>query len=62
MERYQIERNLRDVAAAIHEQELAGLSVPVETIKDLERVARGEINTSEVRRNVMRRIAQKKTP
>jgi Antitoxin VbhA len=52
----QIKDNLKHVASAIHEQELAGLTVPAETVADLQRVARGEIDTDAVRRGIMRRI------
>ena len=53
----EIERNMRGVAHAIAQQELEGLKVPKETIADLERVARGEIDTDEARRNIQRRFA-----
>ena len=50
-----IQRNLRAVAHAIAQQELEGLKVPESTIADLNRVARGEIGTDEVIRNIYRR-------
>ncbi len=50
-----IQRNMRAVAHAIAQQELEGLTVPAETVADLERVARGEIDTDEARRNLQRR-------
>ena len=52
-----IQRNMRAVAHAIAQQELEGLTVPAETVADLERVARGEIDTDEARRNIQRRFA-----
>jgi antitoxin VbhA-like protein len=53
----EIQRNMRDVAHAIAQQELEGLKVPEETVADLQRVARGEIDTDEARRNIQRRFA-----
>jgi hypothetical protein len=53
----QIQSNMRAVAHAIAQQELEGLTVPKETVADLERVARGEIDTDEARRNIQRRSA-----
>ncbi|MGA2116514.1 MAG: hypothetical protein ABSH56_17380 [Bryobacteraceae bacterium] len=50
-----IQRNMRAVAHAIAQQELEGLKVPESTIADLHRVARGEIGTDEVIRNIHRR-------
>jgi Antitoxin VbhA len=47
---------MKHVATTIHEQELERLTVPAETVADLRRVARGEIDTDEVRRNIMRRL------
>ena len=52
----EVQRNLRAVAHAIAQQELEGLKVPEATIEDLLRVARGEIDTDEVRRNIYRRL------
>jgi hypothetical protein len=46
---------MRAVAHAIAQQELEGLKVPESTIADLNRVARGEIGTDEVIRNIYRR-------
>jgi hypothetical protein len=51
-----IQRNLRAVAHAIAQQELEGLTVPVATVADLYRAARGEIDTDEVMRNTLHRI------
>jgi len=53
----EIQRNMRAVAHAVAQQELEGLKVPEETVADLERVARGEIDTDEARRNIQRRFA-----
>lgn len=50
-----IQRNMQAVAHAIAQQELEGLKVPASTIDDLRRVARGEIGTDEVIRNIYRR-------
>ncbi len=52
----EIERNMRSVAHAIAQQELEGLKVPESTVADLHRVARGEIDTDEVIRNIYRRF------
>jgi hypothetical protein len=52
----QVERNMRHIAHAIAQQELEGLKVPEATVADLERVARGEIGTDEVIRNIERRV------
>jgi hypothetical protein len=51
-----IQRNMRDVAHAIAQQELEGLKVTEATIADLQRAARGEIDTDEVVQNIYRRI------
>jgi Antitoxin VbhA len=51
-----IRRNMRAVAHAIAQQELEGLKIPASTVADLHRVARGEIDTDEVIRNIYRRI------
>jgi hypothetical protein len=51
-----IQRNLRAVAHAIAQQELEGLKVPPPVIADLQRAARGEIDTDEVIRNIHRRV------
>lgn len=50
-----VQRNMRAVAHAIAQQELEGLKVPEATVADLRRVARGEIDTAEVIRNIQRR-------
>jgi hypothetical protein len=52
----EIRRNLRAVAHAIAQQELEGLDVPESTIADLERVARGELDTDDIIRSVYRRF------
>jgi len=52
----EIQHNLRAVAHAIAQQELEGLKVPESTVDDLRRVARGEIDTDEVIRNICRRF------
>lgn len=52
---------MRAVVHAIAQQELEGLTVPKETVADLERVARGEIDTDEARRNIRRRFATNAT-
>ena len=51
-----IQRNMRAVARAIAQQELEDLKVPPATVADLHRVARGEIDTDEVIRNIYRRL------
>jgi hypothetical protein len=51
-----VQRNLRSVAHAVAQQELEGLKVTPSTIADLQRVARGEIDTDEVLRNIYRRF------
>jgi hypothetical protein len=50
-----IQRNMRAVAHAIGQQELEGLKVSACTVADLQRAARGEIDTDEVIRNIHRR-------
>lgn len=54
----EIERNMRALAHAIAQQELEGLKVPEETVAELQRVARGEIDTDEVRRRLQARLEQ----
>lgn len=51
-----IQRKMRSVAHAVAQQELEGLKVPASTVADLHRVARGEIETDEVIRNIYRRL------
>ena len=51
-----IQRNMRSVAHAVGQQELEGLKVPAATVADLRRVARGEIDTNEVIRNIYRHL------
>ena len=52
----EIQHNMRAVAHARAQQELEGLKVPESTLDDLRRVARGEIDTDEVIRNIYRRF------
>lgn len=52
----EIRRNMRAVAHAIAQQELEGLKVPEAAVADLERVARGEIDTDDIIRNIYRRF------
>ena len=52
----EVARNIRAVAHAIALQELEGLKVPDSAVADLQRAARGEISTDEVRRNIYRRF------
>ena len=52
----EIQHNMRAVAHAMAQQELEGLKVPKSTLDDLRRVARGEIDTDEVIRNIYRRF------
>jgi|HubBroStandDraft_2_1064218.scaffolds.fasta_scaffold50395_4 hypothetical protein len=51
-----IARNMRAVAHAVAQQELAGLTVPPATANDLRRVARGEIPIAEAIQNVYARF------
>ena len=53
----QIQRNMRAVVRAVAQQTLEGLTVPESTIADLDRVARGEIDTAEVIRNIHNRLS-----
>ncbi len=52
----EIDFNMRAVAHAVAQQELEGLTVPASTVADLHRVARGEIETDEVIRNIYDRL------
>jgi hypothetical protein len=52
----QVQRNMQAVARAVAQQELEGLKVSDETVADLRRVARGEIDTTEVMRNIHGRL------
>jgi Antitoxin VbhA len=54
----QIEQNMRDVAFAIANQELDGGKVPKPIVADLYRVARGEIDTDEVRSHIAQFILE----
>ena len=47
---------MRAAGHVIAQQELEGLTVPEPTIADLHRVARGEIDTDEVIRNIRSRL------
>ncbi len=47
---------MRSIAHAIAQQELEGLTVSATTIADLQRVARGQIDTDEVIRNIYSRV------
>lgn len=49
--------NQRAVRHALAQQALEGLTVPPATVNDLERVARGEITTTDALRNVRARLA-----
>ena len=51
-----IQRNMRDVAHAIAQQELEGLKVSDATVEDMQRAARGEIGSDEVIRNIHARV------
>jgi hypothetical protein len=53
----EIQRNLRNVGHAVAQQELEGLKVPQFTLDDLLRVARGEMDTDEVIRNIYLRFS-----
>jgi hypothetical protein len=53
---HEIQRNMRAVAHALAQQELEGLKVPESAVDDLRRAARGEIDTDEVIRNIVRRF------
>ena len=52
----EIERNMRDVAHAIAQQELEGLHVSDATIEDMKRAAQGEISSEDVIRNIHARV------
>jgi Antitoxin VbhA len=52
----EIERNMRDVAHAIAQQELEGLHVSDATIEDMKSAARGEIRSDDVIRNIHARV------
>lgn len=52
----EIQRNMQYVDNAIAEQEMEGLTVSPETEAELRRVARGEMTTEEVTRNILRRL------
>jgi len=53
----EIRRNLRAVDHAIAQQELEGLKVSEETVEDMRRAARGEMDSDEVIRNIYARYA-----
>jgi len=52
----EIERNMRDVADAIAQQELEGLKVSPATVEDMQRAARGELEPDDVIRNIHARL------
>ena len=52
----EIERNMRDVAHAIAQQELEGLHVSAATVEDMKRAAHGEIRSEDVIRNIHARV------
>lgn len=52
----QVQRNIQAVAAAIEQYEREGTSVPMSTVADLRRAARGQMNTDDVIRNIYRRF------
>ncbi len=52
----EIERNMRDVAHAVAQQELEGLHVSEATIQDMKRAAQGEIRSEDVIRNIHARL------
>ena len=57
----EIERNMRDVAHAIAQQELEGLKVSDATVEDMRRAAHGEIPSEEVIRNIHARLKHAQT-
>jgi hypothetical protein len=52
----EVQRNMRDVAHAIAQQELEGLRVSETTVEDMRRAALGKIERDEVIRNIYRRF------
>lgn len=52
----EIQRNMRDVAHAIAQQELEGLKVSEATIEDMRRAAAGELRAADVIRNIHARL------
>ncbi len=52
----EIQRNMRDVAHAIAQQELEGLKVSEATIEDMRRAAAGELRADDVIRNIHARL------
>jgi uncharacterized protein (UPF0264 family) len=54
----QVQRNMQAVARAVAQQELEGLKVSAAALADMHRVARGEIDTAEVIRNIHSRLQQ----
>jgi Antitoxin VbhA len=52
----EVERNLRAIEHAIAQQELEGLKVSKETIEDMRRAARGEIDSDDVIANIHARL------
>ena len=57
MTNHEILNNLRSVDRAIAEQSLEGLIVPQETVDDLQRVARGEMTTSDALKAALARYS-----
>lgn len=55
MNNSEIEKNQRAVKHAIAQQEIEELTVPQSTVDDLNRVARGEITSTEAIRNILAR-------
>jgi hypothetical protein len=53
----QMRRNQRAIRHALAQQALEGLTVPLATVSDLERVARGEMTISDALRNAHARFA-----
>ena len=51
-----IQRNLRAVDHAVAQQELEGLKVPESSVANLRRIARGEIQSDEEKRNIYSRF------
>lgn len=52
----EIQRNMRDVAHAVAQQELEGLKVSKATVEDMRRAARGEIEPEDVISNIHARL------
>lgn len=52
----EIERNLRAVTHAIAQQELEGLTVPLETVEEMRKIARGEMSNDDLIRKLYSRF------